>query len=152
MLETSAFENGARIPARYGCEGRNVSPPLGWRGAPAETKSFALICEDPDAPGGMFYHWAIFDIPAGRSGLPEGYRPAVDGCGPVEAINGFGQRGYAGPCPPKGHGVHHYRFGLVALDVERLPLEAGSARCTTVAQLADVHALGSAEIVGIYER
>jgi Raf kinase inhibitor-like YbhB/YbcL family protein len=151
VLETSAFQNHGLIPSRYSCEGENISPALRWRGAPPATKNFALICEDPDAPSGTFYHWAICNIPSEWAELPENFRSRpVDGI--AEAINGFGKRGYGGPCPPKGHGVHHYHFRLFALDVERLMFDMKAALCSAVAVAARAHAIASAELIGLYRR
>ncbi|WP_315918258.1 YbhB/YbcL family Raf kinase inhibitor-like protein [Mesorhizobium sp. SP-1A] len=146
-LESPAFENGKTIPDTYVREGRNLSPPLRWRDAPAGTRSFLLVVEDPDAPRGVFRHWAVYDIAAERAGLPEGTT------GPErfrQGVNDFGNAGYDGPQPPKGHGVHHYHFRLSALDVEAL--EAGEE--TGIAELLDharPHMIGTADLVGTYE-
>lgn len=149
-LISTAFSNGGRIPARHTCEGPDTSPPLQWSGAPVGTRSFALICSDPDAPAGTWYHWAIYDIPSDASGLPEDCPP--DGRDGIrQAINDFGRRGYAGPCPPRGHGTHHYHFRLYALEVEHLPLK-GSPRCREVERAAKSRALGEANLVGLFSR
>jgi Raf kinase inhibitor-like YbhB/YbcL family protein len=145
-LESPAFRNGARIPEKYARKGQNLSPPLGWRGAPPGTKSFALIVEDPDAPSGTFYHWALYDIPPGQSQLPEGAPPDRFGHG----INDFGDPDYDGPQPPKGHGPHHYRFRLLALDVDRLDIGKKAPIRELLARVRP-HALGEADLVGIYE-
>jgi Raf kinase inhibitor-like YbhB/YbcL family protein len=152
VLETSAFQNNGFIPSRYSCEGENISPALSWRDAPAGTKSFALVCYDPDAPGGTFYHWGIWDIPGDRTGLPMDFKPRPGDRAIGEAINGFGKRGYGGPCPPKGHGVHHYHFKLFALDAEHLPLDHKAARCDGLKRIAAAHALAAAELIGLYKR
>src|SRR5690606_5678044 len=113
-LESPAFENGQTIPEAYVREGGNLSPPLRWSGAPAGTRSFLLVVEDPDAPRGVFRHWAVYDIVAERTELPEGT------AGPErfrQGVNDFGNDRYDGPRPPKGHGIHHYHFRLSALDV-----------------------------------
>jgi len=151
-LNCPAIRDGEFVPARHACTGENVSPPLAWEGAPAATKSFALLCEDPDAPSGTFRHWAIFDISADTSALSEALPPSLvlpDGL--RQAVNDFGKPGYGGPCPPKGHGVHHYHFRLAALDVENLGLPDG-ADCKQVAATVRSHALAVAEIVGLFER
>lgn len=152
VLETSAFRNNGPVPPRYTCDGENVSPSFSWRGAPAGTQSFALICADPDAPGGTFYHWAIWNIPGDRAELAENFKAGRADRAIAEAINGFGRRGYGGPCPPKGHGAHHYHFSLFALDVERLPLEVKAARCEAVARAARANVIASAELIGLYHR
>jgi len=150
-LESSAFENNARVPDRYTCTGGDISPPLAWSGAPARTRSFTVLCRDPDAPGGTWYHWAVFDIPVDQSGLPEAYPKQARSGGIRQAVNDFRRSGYGGPCPPPGHGVHHYRFRLLALDVERLELDR-YAKCADVANAAEPHALEEVVLVGTYSR
>ncbi len=148
-LTSAGFTNGSEIPARFTCDGANLSPPLAWSGAPPGTRSFAILCRDPDAPSGTWYHWAAFDIPRGAEALEERLPP---GSATIrQAINDFGKRGYGGPCPPHGHGSHHYHFALYALDVEHLDVPA-SARCRDVEKAAKAHALAAAELVGLYAR
>ena len=148
-LSTSAFVDGETIPAKFTCEGANVSPAFSWSGVPGGAKSLALACIDPDAPGGVFHHWAIYDLPADLDGLEEGVDAA--GLGAREAVTDFRKPGYGGPCPPPGHGTHHYHFRLYALDVERLDLH-DAADCRAVVDAAGDAALETAEIVGLYER
>jgi Raf kinase inhibitor-like YbhB/YbcL family protein len=148
-LTTMAFTSNSAVPKRYTCDGADVSPPLQWSGAPAETRSFALVCADPDAPAGVWYHWAAYDIPAAMTGLAEHCPPDLADF--AQARNDFGKRGYGGPCPPRGHGRHHYRFKLFALDVETLGL-GPSAGCRDVEQKAEAHAIATAELVGVYSR
>lgn len=146
-LTSPVIQPGAPIPRRYSCEGEDVSPPLAWDGAPAETQSFALICADPDAPGGTFYHWAVFDIPKSVHAIGEARVPA----GARQGRNDFGRPHYRGPCPPRGHGPHHYHFILYALNVEHLTVAEGSdARAVEAA--ARRHSLAAAELVGTFER
>lgn len=148
VLTSAAFTDGSRIPRRYTGDGENLSPALQWSGAPPGARSFALIVDDPDAPGGVFHHWAVFDIPAGAQGLDEGV-------GPGEPLrfgqNDFGHAHYDGPRPPHGHGPHRYRFRLLALDVAKLDA-APHAKVGTVETLALRHALAQGEIVGTYQR
>jgi Raf kinase inhibitor-like YbhB/YbcL family protein len=149
-ITSPAFRNGAVIPTRFTLDGENLSPPLEWRDAPPETKSFVLIVEDPDAPSGTFRHWAIYNIPAGEAGLPEGASAqGLRGAG--EGVNGFRNARYDGPQPPKGHGPHHYHFRLAALDVELLDMPA-SAKAEDVWTKAQPHIVAEAEVVGVYER
>ena len=117
-VTSAAIQDGAPIPARYTCDGDGQSPPLSWGEPPAGTKSFALVVDDPDAPSGSFRHWGVYDIPASTRSLGAGQ--SIGG----QAVNGFGKSGYGGPCPPKGHGPHHYRFKLYALDIARLGLSS----------------------------
>ena len=116
-LMSSAFEAGGEIPAKFTGDAEDVSPALSWTDAPAGTKSFALICHDPDAPlvkpGTYgFVHWVLYGIPGDVSELAEGVADYVQG------VNDFGNSGYGGPLPPPGHGTHHYFFWLLALDSE----------------------------------
>lgn len=145
-LTISAFSEGGLIPAKFTCEGANVSPELRWSEAPINTKSFALIVDDPDAPVGTFTHWVLFDLPAERSSLAEGDH----GIG-LAGKNDFGRSGYGGPCPPRGHGPHRYFFTLYALDVTSLKLKAGADRGHVEAALRD-HILAQAQYMGRYER
>src|SRR5204862_8324511 len=105
-LSSEAFSDGDPIPSRYTCEGEDVSPPLTWSDVPEDAVTLALICDDPDAPSGTFAHWVGWGIDPGVGGLAEGEAP------PRQGRNGFGNIGYGGPCPPPGHGKHHYRFRL----------------------------------------
>lgn len=156
-LRTPAFANGKPIPKKCTGDGDNLSPPLTWSGAPPGTRSFVLIVDDPDAPSGTFCHWAMFNIPADRDGLPEGAgKPGVaksgDGASaPRFGLNDFGNVGYDGPEPPHGHGVHHYHFRLAALDVPSLMLPP-RVKVAAVWAEARKHVLATAEIVGTYER
>jgi Raf kinase inhibitor-like YbhB/YbcL family protein len=149
-LTSPAFPSRGRIPVKYTRDGQNVSPPLEWRDPPQQRRSFAVVVEDPDAPSGTFRHWAIYNIAAGETGLPENASKA----GPsdvAQGVNDFGNGHYDGPQPPKGHGPHHYHFRLAALDVPRLDLPAR----TTVEEVwkaARAHVITETEVIGIYER
>ncbi|GLS38859.1 UPF0098 protein [Mesorhizobium tianshanense] len=151
-LTSPVFANGTIIPGRHTCTGEDVSPPFEWQGAPEETKSFALLCHDPDAPGGSFHHWAVFGIPADSQRIAEGL-PRMEALpdGLRQAVNDFDRIGYAGPCPPRGHGTHHYHFRLLAIGVDHLGL-GSQAHCRQVAKAARTHLLAAAEIIGHYER
>jgi Raf kinase inhibitor-like YbhB/YbcL family protein len=152
-ITTPAFTPNQRIPERFSRDGGNVSPQLEWQGAPAETRSFALVVEDPDAPKGTFRHWAAYDIPVQTHRLPEGAGSGQGGAGArmTMARNDFGNARYDGPQPPAGHGTHHYHFRLFALDVPKLdlPTECGAAE---VLEAARAHALATGETVGVFAR
>lgn len=148
-LKSGAFRDRERIPQRYSCQGENISPPLSWSGAPDGTQSFALVCYDPDAPGRTFYHWAIYDLPADRATLPEDFPRGAEAGGSRQAINDFGDSGYGGPCPPRGHGIHHYHFELFALRTAKLGL-AADAGCPAVEMAAKRQAIAAAELIGLY--
>lgn len=150
-LFSPAFMPGEEIPKRYTCDGENLSPPLNWRGAPANTRSFVLVCHDPDAPSGLFHHWAAYDIPREWMGLVEGHGPETLAAGFRQAINDFDRPGYSGPCPPRGHGLHHYHFRLMALQTSHLDV-APSARCAEVERMAEPEILEETELVGVYSR
>jgi Raf kinase inhibitor-like YbhB/YbcL family protein len=145
-LISTAFAEGQAIPAKYTCDGEDRSPPLRWDGAPA-AQSFALIVDDPDAPGGTFTHWVLYDIPAAQRELPEGLAAGALG---VAGRTGFGKAGYGGPCPPPG-APHRYVFTLSALDVATLKLPANAPRSDVEAAMRG-HILGQARLMGRYER
>ncbi len=150
-LQSKVILEGRPIPPIYSCEGKDISPPLDWEDAPEGTLSFALVCSDPDAPVGTWYHWAIFDIPPGTKGLPEAYPPSAQAGAILQGLNDFKKLGYGGPCPPKDHGPHRYRFVLTALGVATLGLRAG-AGARDIEKAAARHSLGQAILVGTYSR
>lgn len=149
QLRSSAFPDGTTIPRRFTCDGTDLSPPLDWSDAPEATRSFVLLCDDPDAPAGTWHHWAAYDIPADRAALVEG--AAQQGKGFKQAINDFQQPGYGGPCPPRGDGIHRYRFRLLALAVDRLPARREPS-CQAVEREANKHLLAEAILIGTYQR
>lgn len=126
-LDSPAFSEGETIPSRFTCAGDDVSPPLRWSDPPADTKSIALILDDPDAPGGLFTHWMIFNIPPDQSSLEASVstEPRLSS-GARQARNDFGETGYRGPCPPGGS-THTYRFFGYALD-GILELDPGASK------------------------
>jgi len=148
-LESDAFGQGRPIPTRHTADGRDVSPPLRWRGTPGKTESLAAICEDPDAPRGIWVHWVLYDLPAGTSSLPESVAPleALPEGG-TQGTNDFGKLGYGGPAPPSG--THRYFFRLYALD-RRLALAPG-ATAKALRRAMEGHVLAEAECMGTYSR
>ncbi|MER9653575.1 YbhB/YbcL family Raf kinase inhibitor-like protein [Mesorhizobium sp. M0152] len=150
-LTSPAFADNQRMLPRYARDGENVSPPLEWTDPPQGTKSFALVVEDPDAPSGMFRHWAVYDIDAQRNALPEGTTSGAKTESLGHGVNDFGNPHYDGPQPPRGHGLHHYHFRLLALDVETLHLDE-KASIDDILKKAKPHVLGQAELVGTFER
>lgn len=150
-LTSPAFEDGARIPRRYTCDGEDVSPPLEWEGAPTGTKAYALIMYDPDAPLGTFIHWVLYNIPASVNRLEENVPKVevVEGVG-VQGVNDFGGIGYGGPCPPPGHGDHRYYFALHALD-SQLDLPP-RLKASEVLKHIEPHVIGYAILMGKYSR
>jgi Raf kinase inhibitor-like YbhB/YbcL family protein len=153
QLTSSVFKNYGQIPTKYSCEGDDMSPPLEWTGAPRDTKSFALIVQDPDALGKIWTHWLLFNIPPTVTHLDENQVTSSFTVG----INDFGTLSYKGPCPPKGN--HRYQFTLYALDI--MPNEYPRASPDVIRagankqQLLDVmrnHMLASATLTGYYEK
>jgi Raf kinase inhibitor-like YbhB/YbcL family protein len=144
QISSTAFSDGQTIPQRHTCDADNVSPPLSWSGGPEETRSLALVVDDPDAPSGTFVHWLAWGLDPASEGLEEGQSP------PSEGTNGFGEPGYGGPCPPPGHGTHRYFHRLYALSSE-LDLPQGASRQELDAAL-EGKVLETAELVGTYER
>lgn len=138
----------SNVPARFTCDGEDVSPPIRWTGEPAATKSFAIIMDDPDAPGKSLNHWLLWDIPAEIHGLPEGNGQPPPG---KLGTNDFGKRGYGGPCPPKRRGPHRYFFRLFALDTPKLDLPHGAPRQALERALRK-HAIAETAFLSRYER
>ena len=148
-LSSSAFAEGKSIPSDYSCKGRSISPALAWSGAPGNTVSYALIVEDPDAPGGTFVHWVIYNIPAISNSLQQAvtHTPAF-GDGAAQGSNGAGHQYYDGPCPPSG--THHYYFRLYALDT-RLDLPPG-ATADQLRKAMQGHVIAQGELMGTFSR
>jgi hypothetical protein len=149
-LASPAFPNGQRIPERYSKDGGNISPPLEWQDAPRNTRSFAVVVEDPDAPKRTFRHWAVYNVPPAYKGLDEDSGSPKAGAPLGTAMNDFGNSGYDGPQPPHGHGTHHYHFRLLALDVPELNLPA-RASVKDFLDAAQPHVIAQAETVGTFE-
>lgn len=150
---SKSFRNNEIIPARYTCDGQDISPPLDWSGIPAEAESLVLIVDDPDAPDPAapkmtWVHWVLFNIPPNTQGLEEGIPAASLPVGTEEGINDWGRRGYGGPCPPIGK--HRYFFKLYALDIV-LPCFQDPTK-TQVEKALQGHILAKAELVGTYTR
>jgi hypothetical protein len=149
-LSSSAFKDGETIPRRYTCEGQDVSPPLHWGVPPAATKSFVMIADDPDAPGGTWVHWVLYNLPLDLRGLSEGIPPderVLDGG--VHGLTDFKRIGYGGPCPPPGK-PHRYYFKLYALD-SVLDLKPRATKAQ-VLEACKGHVLAEAQLMGRFGR
>ena len=142
-ITSSAFREGESIPSKFTCDGGDTSPPLQIGDVPSGAKTLALIADDPDAPGGLFTHWLVWNIPPQTSSIAEG--SAVNG---VQGTNDFGKSGYRGPCPPPG--VHRYVFKIFALDRE-LDLRSGAKRSQLDAAMKG-HVVAQGELMGRYSR
>jgi hypothetical protein len=141
----------------FGCTGDNISPALSWSGAPANTKSFAVSIYDPDAPTGSgWWHWVVYNIPAGTTSLPKDAGDPSKGLmpkGAVQSRTDFGSTGYGGPCPPPGDKPHHYRITVFALDVNQLPNAKGDAASAALVGFdINFHTLAKATLTGLYGR
>jgi Raf kinase inhibitor-like YbhB/YbcL family protein len=150
QITSTAFADGSPIPQKYTCDKEDISPPLAWTGLPARTKSLALIVDDPDAPGGVWVHWVVYNMPPALTGLPEGVAKTATLAGiGVQAITDFRKPGYGGPCPPKGK-PHRYFFKLYALD-NLLDLPSGAQRAE-VDKAKQGHVLATGQLIGVYGR
>lgn len=152
-LTSSAFQHGGSIPSAHTCEGDDRSPPLAWSGAPAGTKSFALIVDDPDAPDPKapkmtWVHWVLYGLPPATTGLPAAVASKALPPGTLEGTNDWKRTGYGGPCPPIGR--HRYFFKLYALDTA-LP-DLGTPTKAKLEAAMEGHVLGRAELMGTYQK
>jgi Raf kinase inhibitor-like YbhB/YbcL family protein len=144
QITSSAFEEGGLIPQKYTCNGEDISPPLNWSGIPDKTESLVLICDDPDAPVGIWVHWVLINLPTIIDGLPEGgARVGING------LNDFHRLGYGGPCPPIG-APHRYFFKLYALDI-KLELDQGVSK-RDVEKAIKGHVLAQGQLMGKFQR
>jgi hypothetical protein len=142
-ITSSAFQQGGNIPSKFSCDGANTNPPLQISNVPSEAKSLVLIVDDPDAPSGLFTHWAVWNISPQTSTIPEGSTPKG-----VQGTNDFGKSGYGGPGPPSG--AHRYYFKIFALDRE-LDLPSGAKRSQLDAAMKG-HVVAQGELMGRYSR
>jgi Raf kinase inhibitor-like YbhB/YbcL family protein len=149
-ITSTAFNDGATIPKKFTCDGQDISPPLAWSGIPANAKSLALICDDPDAPMGTWVHWVLWNMPPSTPALPEGIAKDGDLPGGIkQGLNSWPKTGYGGPCPPPGK-PHRYFFKLYALDAELA--FSGSVNKNVLEEAMKSHILGQAQIIGTYGR
>ena len=152
-VTSSAFQQGASIPAKYTCEGQDISPPLAWAGAPGSAKSIALIVDDPDAPDPakpqrVYVHWVLYNIPGGTSSLAENASKSSLPKGAVQGKNDWGKPEYGGPCPPIGR--HRYFFKVYALDAELTGLSGATK--ADLERAMKGHVVDSGELMGTYQK
>lgn len=149
-ITSMAFEDNTSMPNTYTCDGKNINPPLMWSGIPNNTKSLALIEDDPDAPNGDWVHWLLWNIPPTVVSIPERFSPstAPETAPIIEGTTSFSHAAYGGPCPPSG--THHYHFKLYALDTTlTLP---STAKKEELLQVMRGHIIDQAELIGLYQR
>jgi hypothetical protein len=152
-LSSTSFTHQGEIPSLYTCEGKDISPPLAWSGAPEKTKSFALIVDDPDAPDPkapkrVYVHWVLYNLPASANGLAEAVKPEKLPARTKEGKNDWGRTGYGGPCPPIGR--HRYFHKLYALDTVLADL--GTPTKKELEAAMEGHVLARAELIGTYHK
>lgn len=149
QVTTTAFRNGDSVPKKFTCDGLDVSPALSWSDPPAGTKSLAIIADDPDAPGGTWVHWVLYDLPADTRKLPESLakdRELPNGA--LQGRNDFGKIGYNGPCPPRGS-AHRYFFKLYALN-SKTGLKAGATK-SDLERAMKGRVLAQTQFIGKYQ-
>jgi len=141
---STAFNHNGNIPAKYTCDGENISPPLEISSVPPMAKSIVLIVDDPDAQAGTWVHWVLFNIPPKTAQIAENSMPE----GATEGTTSFGKPGWGGPCPPSG--AHHYQFKIYALDTV-LQIPASSTKADLEKEMAN-HILDHGQTIGLYQR
>jgi Raf kinase inhibitor-like YbhB/YbcL family protein len=150
-VTSPAFKHEALIPAKYTCDGANVSPEISWSGAPENTKSYVIICDDPDAPAGTWVHWVVYDIDPAVTKLAEDMEKGYEVKGVAkQGVTSFIAPGYGGPCPPSG--THRYYFKVYALDIATLGLDPKKSSKKEVLAEMQVHVIGQGELMGKYAR
>jgi Raf kinase inhibitor-like YbhB/YbcL family protein len=152
-VTSKAFENGGKIGLIYSCEGENISPALEWEKGPANTASYALICDDPDAPMGTWVHWIVYNIPVMMTGLPQGFGKMgliSLGQGIKQGQNSWNRMDYGGPCPPSG--IHRYYFKIYALDIVLTFRTDEKVTKDVLLEKMKGHILSSGELMGKYEK
>lgn len=149
-VESPAFKNGEMIPIKYTCKGENISPEIIWSGAPRGTKSFVLICDDPDAPMGTWVHWVVYNIPVNMNKLQQHFPKDVElKNGIKQGITSFGSSGYGGPCPPSG--THRYYFKVYAIN-KILKLDPRKTKKKDVLKTIEGYIIGYGELIGKFSK
>ncbi len=143
-IKSSSFENNNSIPSKYTCDGEDINPPLEFSDIPDRCQGIALIMEDPDAPGGSWIHWLVWNVSPSSFYVKENSVPE----GATQGVNSFGNNNYGGPCPPSG--THHYCFKAYALD-QKINLDSGADKQDVQDQM-EGHIIEEAELIGIYHR
>lgn len=147
-VDVVGVQAGGVIGTVHTCDGADRSPTVRWSAGPPETRSYALVVDDPDAPAGTWVHWVAWNLPGDKLALPEGVRPQTPGL--VQGLNDFKQVGWGGPCPPPGHGPHRYYFRLYGLDT-LVDLPTGATRAQLDAAM-EGHVVAKGEWMARYER
>jgi Raf kinase inhibitor-like YbhB/YbcL family protein len=147
IITSKAFAESEMIPSKYTCDAENISPEISWSKGPDNTKTYAMICDDPDAPSKVWVHWVVYNIPSNVEELNEKFSTDSTYNNIVNGINDFKTLGYSGPCPPSG--THHYHFKIYALDC-KLNLKAGSSKADLETAMKD-HILASGILTGKFK-
>lgn len=152
ILQSSAFKEGAAIPSKYSCEGKDISPPLSWEGVPTAAQSLVLIVDDPDAPDPAaprmtWVHWLLYNIPPDTHSLAEAINPSALPAGTAEGLNDWKRTGYGGPCPPIGR--HRYFFKLYALDTV---LDLNKPTKAKLEAAMQGHVIAEGQLLGTYQK
>ncbi len=149
QLESPAFADQEMLPTDHTCDGEGISPPLAWSEVPDQIESFVVLCSDPDAPGGKFDHWAIYDLDADLRSLPAGAGSNQEAY--KQGINDFGRPGYGAACPPEGDDPHRYQFRILALELRHLDA-SGQPSYREVERAVEEYMLAEATLTGLYRR
>ena len=144
-VSSTSFKNNEMIPSQYTCDSSNISPQIAWTKGPDDTRSYTLICDDPDAPAKTWVHWLVYNMPPSVTEIPENSKPMKD---VMYGTTDFRRMDYGGPCPPSG--IHHYHFKVYALDCI-LPLKPGATK-PEIEKAMQGHILANGELVGLYSR
>lgn len=143
QITSTSFNNNGKIPVKYGCSGKNISPQLSWGNFPVKTKSFALTCIDPDSPSGKFIHWMIVNIPLDTCEIQEG-KMKIDEA--LNIVNDFGKNKYGGPCPATG--THHYIFTIYSLNIDKIE----NIDKNNLQEKIKPYVIDQAQIIGQYKK
>ncbi|MGZ4033480.1 MAG: YbhB/YbcL family Raf kinase inhibitor-like protein [Bacteroidia bacterium] len=146
-IKSPAFSNNGNIPAKFTCSGDNINPELNIGTVPKETKTLALIMDDPDAPGGMFVHWVMWNIPP-KETIDDNFTIDQNSAPGVQGLNGKKENKYTGPCPPSG--THHYHFKIYALDT-KLNLPTATDKEALLKAMKG-HIIGQGELIGLFKK
>lgn len=148
QIHSVAFSDNQKIPSVHSCDGKDISPELKWNYKNGRIKTFAITCTDPDAPGGTFVHWLVYNIPSGTDMLPAAFPKDGSRTNIRQGKNDFGDTGYNGPCPPKGR-PHHYIFKIYALDIG---ISEAGMQLPELTKKMEGHIIAQGQVTGLYQK